>query len=84
MNTLVKQALGNQVGGSHYTNMKISPLEYIEANNIGFSEGNIIKYISRYKEKNGLEDLYKARQYLDVVIKREKENATKDDQKDNR
>jgi len=77
MNTLVKQALDNQVGGSHYINMKISPLEYIEANKLGFSEGNIIKYISRYKAKNGLEDLYKARQYLSVIIKREEENEAR-------
>ena len=57
-----------QVGGSHY-DMPISPLEYITKNNLGFCEGNIIKYVSRYKHKNGVEDLKKARHYIDILIK---------------
>jgi len=55
----------------HYTQYKIQPMEYIGLNNIGYLEGNIIKYISRYKLKNGLEDLAKARHYLDKLIERE-------------
>lgn len=51
----------------HYR-MKISPVEYIVANNLGFVEGNIIKYISRYKNKGGVDDLHKARVYLDYLI----------------
>ena len=50
----------------------ISPFEYIKANNLDFFEGNIIKYITRYKEKNGLEDLIKAKTYLDELIKQNK------------
>jgi len=84
MSDIIKKTLDKQIGGSHYINMKISPLEYIEANNIGFSEGNIIKYISRYRAKNGLEDLYKAKQYLDVVIKREEENEARNNKENNR
>ena len=57
-----------QIGGSHYSNMPIEPIAYILANNIGFSEGNIIKYVSRWKVKNGIEDLKKARHYLDILI----------------
>ena len=49
----------------------IEPLEFIMSNNLGFAEGNIIKYVFRYDLKNGLEDLYKARVYLDRLIKRE-------------
>jgi len=56
-----------QIGGSHYQT-KIQPWDFIVANNLGYLEGNIVKYISRYKKKNGLEDLYKAQQYLDKLI----------------
>ena len=52
----------------HYNN-KIEPRDYITANNLDFNEGNIIKYISRYKQKNGLEDLLKAQNYLNYLIK---------------
>ena len=51
----------------HY-DMKIQPIEYIMANGLGFCEGNIVKYISRYKEKGGLSDLYKAQHYLESLI----------------
>ena len=60
-----------QVGGDHYAVMKIQPIEFILANELGFCEGNVIKYLCRYKRKNGLEDLKKARQYLDFLIERE-------------
>ena len=52
----------------HYTEMQISPLEYIKANNIGWNIGNVIKYTSRYEMKNGLEDLKKAQWYLNDLI----------------
>ena len=54
--------LETQVGGSHYREMKIQPIEFITANNIGFMEGNIIKYITRHKFKNGVEDIKKIKQ----------------------
>jgi len=57
----------------HYR-MRITPLNYIIANQLGFCEGNIIKYISRYKEKGGIEDLQKARHYLEMMIDEEHEN----------
>jgi hypothetical protein len=57
-----------QEGGDHYKKMKIQPVEYIHANNIGFIEGNIIKYISRWRDKNGKEDLLKARHFIDLLI----------------
>ena len=61
-------ALDRQVGGDHYKNMKIQPVEFIHANGIGFFEGNVIKYVSRWRAKNGLADLEKARHYLDLLI----------------
>jgi hypothetical protein len=57
-----------QIGGDHYHQKAIQPWDYIVANNIGYLEGNIIKYVSRYKEKGGLQDLYKASHYLDKLI----------------
>ena len=58
----------SQVGGKHYETKKIQPIEYIILNDLGFIEGNIIKYVTRYKDKNGLEDLEKARWYLNKLI----------------
>jgi hypothetical protein len=58
-----------QVGGRHYIEKSIQPWDYIIANKMGYLEGNIIKYVTRYKEKNGVEDLIKAAHYLDKLIK---------------
>jgi hypothetical protein len=63
--------LTKQVGGSHYKNMAIQPIEYIVKNNIPYIEGNVIKYISRWKQKNGVDDLRKARHYIDMLIEME-------------
>jgi hypothetical protein len=57
-----------QVGGSHYKKYKIQPVEFIIKNNIGFVEGNIIKYILRFKEKGGVQDLLKAKHYIELLI----------------
>jgi hypothetical protein len=57
-----------QVGGSHYKNYKIQPVEFIIKNNIGFVEGNIIKYVLRFKEKGGVQDLEKAKHYIELLI----------------
>lgn len=57
-----------QVGGRHYIEKAIQPWDYIISNQMGYLEGNIIKYISRYKEKGGLDDLLKASHYLDKLI----------------
>ena len=57
-----------QVGGSHYKDLRIQPVEYIHANKVGYFEGNVIKYVTRWRGKNGLEDLRKARHYLDLLI----------------
>lgn len=67
-------ALEAQVGGDHYKSKAIQPVEYIHANGLGFCEGNVIKYVTRWKDKNGLKDLEKARHYLDILIQLESRN----------
>ncbi len=57
-----------QIGGSHYKDKPIQPWDYIAANRLGYLEGNIVKYVSRYKEKDGIADLHKAKHYLDKLI----------------
>lgn len=61
-------ALTTQVGGNHYKDMPIQPVEYIHKNGIGYFEGCVIKYVSRWRKKNGVEDLKKARHFLDLLI----------------
>jgi len=60
-----------QVAGSHYKDMVITPTEYIVANQIPWMEGNVIKYISRHKCKNGAEDIKKAIHYLELLLERD-------------
>ena len=62
------RANDHQVGGSHYKDRAIQPWDYIIANDLGFLEANVVKYVTRYKAKNGIKDLEKARHYLDKLI----------------
>ena len=64
-------ALNEQIGGSHYKDMKIQPVQFIHANGIGFIEGAVIKYLCRWRVKNGVQDLLKARHFLDLLIELE-------------
>jgi len=57
-----------QVGGSHYKDKAIQPWDYIASNSLGYLEGNVVKYVSRWREKGGLEDLKKAQHYLTKLI----------------
>ncbi len=59
-----------QVAGDHYKK-QIQPWDYIAANKLDYFEGNIIKYVSRWRTKGGVEDLRKARHYLDKLIELE-------------
>ena len=61
------QASKKQVSGSHYKEFHIQPVEFIHANNIGYLEGNVIKYVCRWRNKNGMEDLDKAIHYLELL-----------------
>jgi hypothetical protein len=64
-------ALRKQVGGDHYSKLAIQPVEYINANGLGYLAGNVVKYITRYKDKNGLQDLQKAKHYVQMLIELE-------------
>lgn len=67
MTKRLNDADNKQVGGSHY-HIPISPLEIIEANNLYFFEGSVLKYLLRYRKKNGVQDLQKAIHYLEKMI----------------
>lgn len=62
--------LDKQEGGSHY-NLPIQPLEYIHANRLGYIEGNIIKYATRHRDKNGAEDIKKIIHYCELLLELE-------------
>ena len=66
--------LDKQVGGSHYKDFAIQPLEFITKNKLSYIQGNIIKYVVRYEQKNGIEDLDKAIHYINILkeVSREK------------
>lgn len=64
-------ALNKQEGGNHYKDMKIQPVEFITANKIPFIEGSVIKYVSRWRNKNGIQDLKKAIHFLELLIELE-------------
>jgi len=62
---------GRQVGGNHYIDFKIMPIEYISKNKLDFLEGNIVKYISRHRNKNGAEDIRKIIHYAELILELE-------------
>ena len=69
--TLAANALDKQVAGSHYKDLPIQPVEYIHANAMGYLEGNVVKYVSRWRKKNGIADLEKAKHYIELLIELE-------------
>jgi hypothetical protein len=73
--------LDKQVGGQHYKDQAIQPVEYIHANGIGYFEGNVIKYVTRWRNKNGIADLEKAKHYIELLIELETRNAHLEAQK---
>lgn len=70
---MTRKSLKKQVAGNHYKDLAIQPVEYVYRNQIGFFEGNVIKYVSRWREKGGLNDLEKAKHYLEMLIEFESE-----------
>ena len=71
----VEKAIHTQVAGTHYKDMPIQPVEFIHANALGYFEGNVVKYISRWRKKGGMEDLRKAKHYVELLIELETKNA---------
>jgi len=67
-------AFDTQVGGDHYKKMGIQPMEYITKNNMPFADGCIIKYVTRWRFKGGVEDLKKAKHFIDLLIELEEKN----------
>ncbi len=67
--------MDNQVGGNHYSKYKIQVVDIIDDHNLDFYEGNILKYLLRYKDKNGVQDLYKLEHYLQMIIKKTEANG---------
>ena len=58
-----------QIGGGHYKDLAIQPIDYILENGLGYCEANVVKYITRWKSKGGVEDLRKAKHYIDLLIR---------------
>lgn len=75
---LTTSALDRQESGNHYKDKGIQPIVYIHANNLGFCEGNVVKYVTRWKEKGGEADLRKAIHYLELLIQLETERSQPD------
>lgn len=71
-------AKDKQVGGGHYKDMPIQPIDFITKNNLPFIEGCIIKYISRWRSKGGVQDLRKVIHYAELLIEAEEEAAVYD------
>lgn len=68
-------SLTEQVGGSHYKDYRIQPVQFFHENNVPFIEASVCKYVLRWRNKNGIEDLKKARHYLDMLIEMEENHG---------
>lgn len=68
-------ALDKQVAGSHYSTLKIQPIEYIWANGLPFIEGNVVKYITRHRSKGGADDIRKAIHFCELLLEMEYPDA---------
>lgn len=65
---MTESVLNTQYGGEHYKGKVIQPIEYAHANNLSFFQGNVVKYVTRYKDKKGAEDIEKAVHYLQMIL----------------
>ena len=71
-------ALSGQIGGDHYKSMKIQPMQYSMANNLNACQHTAIKYVTRFRQKGGIQDLEKAKHVIDMLIEFEREKLAKD------
>ena len=69
-------ALDVQVGGGHYKTFPIQPVEFCQKNRLNYCESNVIKYICRWRDKGGLQDLEKVKHYVDLLIETENLEVT--------
>ena len=68
---MTSKVYNKQIGGSHYMDMVMQPSEFINKNKLQFAEGNAIKYICRHSSKGEVQDLEKAKHYIDMIIERD-------------
>ena len=68
---MTSKVYNKQIGGSHYKDMMVQPSEFINKNKLQFAEGNAIKYICRHAHKGEVQDLEKAKHYIDMIIERD-------------
>ena len=69
--------MSDPIDPKHYNQLAIQPRDYITKNHLGYNEGNIVKYISRWRLKGGLNDLKKAQNYINYLIKLVEEHQKK-------
>lgn len=69
-------ALSQQIGGSHYKDMPFQPIQLISMLDLDFFQGNVVKYVSRYKLKDGVNDLAKAKHYCQMAMELDDKKAT--------
>lgn len=72
---MAREALERQEGGSHYTKLKIQPMEYSMANGLDACQHTIVKYVTRFRDKGGMADLLKAKHTIDLLIELEYEKG---------
>ena len=68
---MTSKVYNKQIGGSHYKDMVVQPSEFINKNKLQFAEGNAIKYICSHAHKGEVQDLEKAKHYIDMIIERD-------------
>lgn len=76
---MADSALEHQEGGDHYKGFAIQPWEYTHANELQWAEGEVVKYVTRWRLKGGLGDLRKARHILELLIEAEQKEKVKRD-----
>ena len=67
----MSEPTNTQVGGDHYSKLEIQPITYIHGNDLTYLEGNVIKYVTRHRDKGGALDIEKAVHYLGLILELE-------------
>jgi len=70
----MNKAKDKQIGGEHYKKLPIQPAEYCQRNEMNFCESSVVKYVTRHREKNGVEDICKAIHFLELLLEIEYRN----------
>ena len=77
------KATKTQIGGTHYNKSSYQPIEFISHRNLNFFQGNIVKYVTRHRYKNGKEDLLKCAHYCELALELSPANFVGSDKEDN-